>query len=139
MPIISLSPNNVNPAHPPDENNIMSFIDHILSVFHSMLDQTFELSARKVTVKSECYAGLIHFFSCLYAIPVVGEQMHLVGYDIYPTIAIISLVCGIGSIVSGILSNLPLIIAPPVSLVIFFIIYLMRHDIDDKNGSRAVF
>ena len=49
--------------------------------FEDFLKNTFKLERRRVTVRSELYAGLMHFVSCLYVLPVIPQQMKNAGYD----------------------------------------------------------
>lgn len=78
-----------------------------------MFDILFKLKRRKATIKSEVYFGFIQFISCVYAFAVIPAVMSKAGYVQEHTIAATALCCGIGSILSGLTSNLPFIIAPP--------------------------
>lgn len=46
--------------------------------------------------------------------------------------------CAIGSIASGLFSNLPLIIAPPTSVSIFVVAYLRGNTMSFHQGNQAV-
>lgn len=46
--------------------------------------------------------------------------------------------CGVGSIIGGLFSNLPFIIAPPTAISIFLSIFLQQKKLDTSVGNQAV-
>jgi xanthine/uracil/vitamin C permease (AzgA family) len=65
---------------------------------------------------------------------VVPDQLELAGYPRTTTVVITAAASGIGCIFSGLLSNLPFIVAPPTSVTIFFSVYLQEYELDSSNG-----
>ena len=74
----------------------------------------------------ELYTGVIQFISCLYVLPVVPFQMKRSGYEEDFTIMATTITCAIGCIVGAFLTDMPLIIAPPTSVSIFFAVSLQQ-------------
>jgi AGZA family xanthine/uracil permease-like MFS transporter len=106
--------------------------------FEALCEALFKIKARGTTIKAECYHGVIHFISCLYCLAVVPQQMHSAGYDNNTVVVAVALLCGIGSICSGLLANLPFVLAPPTVVVIFLSVYLQQHDIGPRVGNYGV-
>jgi AGZA family xanthine/uracil permease-like MFS transporter len=84
------------------------------------LDNYFNVSGRGSSVGVEIVAGLVNFFSSMYILGAIPVFMAAAGYNADTALAAISLGCGIANILSGIISNLPIIIAPPVPVSIYF-------------------
>lgn len=92
--------------------------------FEDYLKFIFKLERRNVTIWSETFAGIVHFVSCLYVLPIVPQQLSTAGYPLTSTAVLTAAVCGVGSILCGLFSNLPFIISPPVAVSIFISVYL---------------
>lgn len=103
-----------------------------------ILEILFHINKRGSSWRLELYCGFVQFVSCSYILPVLPEQMHPAGYDINSVITITSIACGIGCLVSGFFTNLPLIIAPPTAVSVFLSIYLRQQNIGRTEGSVAV-
>ena len=56
----------------------------------------------------------------MYCLPVVSNQLVTVGYDGFGVITAISLWSGVGTILLGLLTDLPFVAAPPTSISILF-------------------
>ena len=104
-----------------------------------LMEVLFHLKRRNVTIRSELYAGVIQFISCLYVLPVIPQQLEKAGYDSHECICIVALVCGIGCIICGFLANLPFIIVPPTAVSIFFSVYLRQYSVSIQRADVAVF
>jgi len=63
----------------------------------------------------EIYTGAIQFISCLYVLPVVPSQMRRCGYPQESSIVATAVTCCVGCLLGGVLTDMPLIIAPPTS------------------------
>ena len=103
------------------------------------LDKNFEVTERKTTVNSEITCGFIHFFSCLYVLPVVPSQMTIAGYNKNSSIVAISFSCCLGCILASYLTNLPFVISPPTAVSIYLSSALsIRGIYDHSEGDTAV-
>jgi hypothetical protein len=103
------------------------------------LDKNFEVTERKTTVISEITCGFLHFFSCLYVLPVVPSQMTIAGYNKNSSIAAISFSCCLGCILASYLTNLPFVISPPTAVSIYLSSALsIRGIYDHSEGDTAV-
>eukprot|EP01038_Epipyxis_sp_PR26KG_P005831 gene5831-8044_t len=110
-----------------------------LRAFEDMLQVLFKLKARKVTVVSELYCGFVHFLSCLYILAIIPVQLSKAGYPPLPVAVVAAACSGIGSIISGLFSNLPIIVAPPTAVSIFLAnVILQQNKLNYKDGNQAV-
>lgn len=98
----------------------------------------FQLQKRGATISSEFIGGTVAFLSCMYVLPVLPGQLALAGYSIPQTTASTSMTCAIGSVLAGLLSNLPFIIAPPTPVSIFLQSYLRQNSMSNREGNQAV-
>lgn len=86
----------------------------------------------------EIFTGAIQFISCLYVIPVVPFQMRRVGYEEESTIMSTIICCAIGSIAGAFLTDMPLIVAPPTSVSIFFAVSMQQSNMTYRDGNGAL-
>lgn len=99
------------------------------------IELIFSIKKRNTTIELELYSGIIQFISCLYVLPVIPYQMKTIGYNETYTSIATSAICCIGCILSAFLTNMPLIIAPPTSISIYFIISMQQSNLSLKNGN----
>lgn len=86
----------------------------------------------------EIYCGVIQFISCLYVLPVVPLQMARVGYDETSSIIATIVTCCIGCVVASVLTDMPLIVAPPTSVSIFLAVSLQQQGLHKDTGNACV-
>jgi len=86
----------------------------------------------------EIFTGVIQFISCLYVLPVVPFQMKRVGYDEQSSIIATAATCAIGCIIGGFLTDMPLIIAPPTSVSIFFAVSMQQAGMGSAEGNASL-
>lgn len=86
----------------------------------------FKVKKRNTTIELEVYTGIIQFISCMYVLPVVPYQMKRVGYDETSSVIATALTCCIGCVVGAFLTDMPLIVAPPTSVSIFFAVSMQQ-------------
>lgn len=86
----------------------------------------------------EIYTGIIQFISCLYVLPVVPFQMARCNYTQEPTIIATAVTCAIGCFLGGVLTDMPLIIAPPTSVSIFFAVSMQQINFSYIEGNAAL-
>lgn len=114
-------------------------------------------------MRTEIFAGIVNFFSCLYCLPVLSSYMINAGYSPQNTFAIMALLCGLGSITSGadnersplipvphlrlhssataligFVTNTPMIIAPPTAECIFLVSFMQNNELSPSYGNLAV-
>lgn len=89
-------------------------------------------------MQMEVYTGAIQFISCLYVLPVVPFQMKRVGYDEQATCMATIITCALGCIIGAFLTDMPLIIAPPTSVSIFFAVSMQQSGMTYKDGNAAL-
>jgi adenine/guanine/hypoxanthine permease len=102
------------------------------------VEYVFKIRKRKTTIEMELYTGAIQFISCLYVIPVVPFQMKRVGYEEEFTIMATIITCSLGCIVGAFLTDMPLIIAPPTSVSIFFAVSMQQAGMSSREGNAAL-
>lgn len=102
------------------------------------LDDYFECTRAGSTVETEIFAGIINFFSCMYIIAVLPPSFARAGYDSLAVACAISLMCGIGSIACGLVTNTPLIVAPSAAVSIYFASNLQQNGLSTTQGNMAV-
>lgn len=105
-----------------------------------LMEIIFRLKEKGVTLKSEAYCGFIHFISCLYVLIVIPTIAAKCGYDRVSTTICVSLLTGFGSIVSGIITNLPFVISPVTVITIYLSSFLIEKfalsdTVDDTNNN----
>lgn len=103
-----------------------------------MVEYVFKVKKRKTTIEMEIFTGVIQFISCLYVLPVVPYQMKRVGYDEQSSIIGTSATCALGCIVGAFLTDMPLIIAPPTSVSIFFAVFMQQANMGYREGNAAL-
>lgn len=120
----------VTPPHSPPTSIKASFEDYITTVF--------EINERKTTIHSEIFCGVIQFISCMYVLPVIPLQLANSGYNRSSTVCCVSLTCALGCMISGYLSNLPFIIAPPAAISIYLSAFIRRRQMLQYESNNAV-
>mmetsp|Transcript_20956 Transcript_20956/g.30211 ORF Transcript_20956/g.30211 Transcript_20956/m.30211 type:complete len:525 (+) Transcript_20956:196-1770(+) len=103
-----------------------------------LLEVLFRLNERNTTVQMEVYAGVIQFISCMYVLPVIPQKMVSAGYDADATFATAALASAIGSILAGLFTNLPFVVAPPTAISIFVALYLEEAGLHKSDGNAAI-
>jgi len=103
-----------------------------------LLEILFKLRRRGVSVRSEVYSGTIQFFSCLYVLAVIPQQLVAAGYNPHDAMCITAVTCGVGSIFAGLVTNLPFIIVPPTAVSIFFSVFLRQSHITPAHANLTV-
>jgi AGZA family xanthine/uracil permease-like MFS transporter len=92
-----------------------------LKSLFSFLDRHFLCSERGSSVGVELMCGVVSFASCMFLLAVIPHIMAAGGYDISRSSAVVSLVMGVGNIVSGVVSNLPIILGPSTPVSAYFV------------------
>lgn len=103
-----------------------------------LVEYVFKVKKRKTTIELEIYTGVIQFISCLYVLPVVPYQMKRVGYDETSSVIATSVTCAIGCIVGAFLTDMPLIVAPPTSVSIFFAVSMQQSGMNYLDGNACL-
>lgn len=106
--------------------------------FERFMEIVFRLRQRGVTAREEVYYGVIQFISCLYVLAVVPQQLDAAGYNSHATVCIVAGVSGLGSILAGLITNLPIIVVPPTAVSIFLSVFIRQYDMPFQNASTAV-
>lgn len=133
-----------SPEQPEEDNSTknsqhtMLELPEWLQRVDSFIKEYFKMEERRVTIKSEVFAGFLHFISCFYVLSLVPDAMAEAGFDSTNVTIVCSLMAGIGSILIGLLSNLPVMAAPPTSIAIFLSRYLLTRNYDYKVGQCAI-
>ncbi|KGQ23320.1 NCS2 family permease [Gallibacterium anatis] len=85
----------------------------------NMLEQRFELSARKSSLRQEIIAGLTTFLAMVYSVIVVPGMLSNAGFSAESVFIATCLVTGLGSILIGFWANAPMAIGVAISLTAF--------------------
>ena len=101
----------------------------------------FKIHIRGTTIKAEIYYGFIHYISCFFCLAVIPNLMSHAGYQTGSLFLITAVTCGVGSILGGLITNLPFVFAPPAVISIFLSSYLRQYSSKQYTtsiGSAAV-
>ncbi|XWY20001.1 NCS2 family permease [Bisgaard Taxon 45] len=86
----------------------------------SFLHRFFQLTEKKTTLKTEIIAGITTFFTMVYIVFVNPSILGDAGMDKQVVFVTTCLIAGLGTIAMGLLSNLPIALAPAMGLNAFF-------------------
>ncbi len=84
------------------------------------LEQYFHLEEKGTTLKREIRGGITTFLSSVYIIAVVPGILSLTGMDRGSLVTAVCIITGIGSILSGLISNTPFLLAPGLGFSTIF-------------------
>ena len=110
--------------------------------WRKIVDKHFQISDRGSSVNLELFSGYVQFISCLYVLAVIPDQMPAAGFSVcleyvFTLVSFLNLqnflyshqqrasveatclACAVGSILSGLWTNLPFVIAPPTAVSIY--------------------
>lgn len=86
----------------------------------SWLDQRFQVAARGSTLRREVIAGLATFTTMAYVLIVHPHVLAMAGMDAKGLVTVTALAAAIFSILMGIWSNYPIVLAPAIGANVFF-------------------
>ncbi|MGC6360360.1 NCS2 family permease [Bisgaard Taxon 45] len=86
----------------------------------SFLHRFFQLTEKKTTLKTEIIAGITTFFTMVYIVFVNPSILGDAGMDKQVVFVTTCLIAALGTIAMGLLSNLPIALAPAMGLNAFF-------------------
>lgn len=84
------------------------------------LSHFFRLSEHETTIKTECLAGLTTYLTMAYIVLVVPAVLGDSGMPAGPCFVATCLVTALGCLISGLLANYPIAVAPGIPLVAYF-------------------
>ena len=111
--------------------------ENFTECIQGICEKQFDLRARKTTLSGEVYVGVIMFVSCMYCLAVVPAQLAKVDSQ-DEVVAAIAVCSGIGSILMGLVTNTPLVVAPPTSIAIYFANASRKLSLSAVHSSNAV-
>ncbi|WP_108651214.1 NCS2 family permease [Dongshaea marina] len=85
-----------------------------------LLDRIFQLKSHGTTLRNEVIAGITTFFTMVYIIFVNPQLLANAGMDKSAVFVTTCLIAAIGSILMGVIANLPIALAPAMGLNAFF-------------------
>ncbi|BET95210.1 NCS2 family permease [Xenorhabdus taiwanensis] len=85
-----------------------------------LLQRVFKLGEHGTTVRTEIIAGLTTFLTMVYIVFVNPQILAVAGMDIKAVFVTTCLIAAIGSIMMGLMANLPVAVAPAMGLNAFF-------------------
>jgi AGZA family xanthine/uracil permease-like MFS transporter len=98
----------------------------------------FKVKSRGSSIQLELYFGVIHFVSCSYALVVIPQQLVKAGYSSRESVVTTAICSGLGSILCGLVANLPFVIAPPTVVSIYLVVFLREETLNYMHGNAAV-
>jgi adenine/guanine/hypoxanthine permease len=104
----------------------------------SWLDRTFELSARSTSVPQELLAGATTFAAMVYIIAVNPSIMANAGMDRGDLVIATALAAIFGSVMMGVLANLPLAVAPAMGSNVIFAFVIVKQMGAPWQGALAM-
>ncbi|WP_299497141.1 NCS2 family permease [uncultured Shewanella sp.] len=84
------------------------------------LERVFKLKSHDTRVRTEVIAGVTTFFTMVYIIFVNPQILAVAGMDKGAVFVTTCLIAGLGSILMGLIANLPVALAPAMGLNVFF-------------------
>lgn len=109
-----------------------------LQIIASILEDIFHIEERGSTIGNELFCGLVHFFACMYVIPVIPGQMAKAGYHIINFATACSAMSALGCFLAGFLTNLPIVVSPLAAVSVFVSVYLRSYNLSPHVGNLAV-
>ena len=106
--------------------------------FAELCEILFKVKARGSSISLEIYFGLIHFVSCSYALVVIPQQLVKAGYSSRSSVVTTAICSGVGSMICGLVANLPFVIAPPTVVSIYLVVFLREEALNYQHGNAAV-
>ncbi|MCC8381020.1 NCS2 family permease [Xenorhabdus sp. PB30.3] len=85
-----------------------------------LLQRVFKLEEHGTTVRTEMIAGLTTFLTMVYIVFVNPQILSVAGMDIKAVFVTTCLIAALGSIMMGVVANLPVAVAPAMGLNAFF-------------------
>ncbi|KLU17292.1 MULTISPECIES: NCS2 family permease [Xenorhabdus] len=85
-----------------------------------LLQRVFKLGEHGTTVRTEIVAGLTTFLTMVYIVFVNPQILAVAGMDIKAVFVTTCLIAAVGSIMMGLMANLPVAVAPAMGLNAFF-------------------
>ena len=92
-----------------------------------MLERLFKLKANKTTVRTEIIAGLTTFLAMAYILFVNPSILGATGMDKGAVFVATCLAAAIGSVLMGMIANMPIALAPGMGLNAFFTYTVVLH------------
>ncbi|PHM62575.1 NCS2 family permease [Xenorhabdus ishibashii] len=86
----------------------------------SLLHRVFKLREHGTTIRTEIIAGLTTFLTMVYIVFVNPQILAVAGMDIKAVFVTTCLIAAVGSIMMGLMANLPVAVAPAMGLNAFF-------------------
>jgi AGZA family xanthine/uracil permease-like MFS transporter len=122
-----------------DQRVVKDLGDESGGICHT-IERIFAIRERNTTISREVKAGFLHFVSVAFILSVNSRLLsENTSYSSTRVAASTALVTGMACLISGLLSNLPFILAPTTSTSIYYAIYLQNHNLSPKEGNLAVF
>ena len=104
----------------------------------TFLYKYFDLEKKGVTIQSEVQNGFMHYISHVFLLTLVSNTMTSAGYPDHYLPALIAVLCGFGSIAVGVLTNMPIIIAPTPAIAVFLGSYIKVENVSVDVSNRFV-
>ncbi|WP_260515653.1 NCS2 family permease [Serratia fonticola] len=118
----------------------MSKQDLSLDANQGLLERVFKLKQHGTTVRTETIAGITTFLTMVYIVFVNPQILGAAGMDTQAVFVTTCLVAALGSILMGLLANLPVALAPAMGLNAFFAFVVVgAMGISWQVGMGAIF
>lgn len=118
----------------------MSKQDISLDANQGLLERVFKLKQHGTTVRTETIAGITTFLTMVYIVFVNPQILGAAGMDTQAVFVTTCLIAALGSILMGLLANLPVALAPAMGLNAFFAFVVVgAMGISWQVGMGAIF
>lgn len=118
----------------------MSKQDLSLDANQGLLERVFKLKQHGTTVRTETIAGITTFLTMVYIVFVNPQILGAAGMDTQAVFVTTCLVAALGSVLMGLLANLPVALAPAMGLNAFFAFVVVgAMGISWQVGMGAIF
>jgi AGZA family xanthine/uracil permease-like MFS transporter len=104
----------------------------------NLFELLFKIESRGSTIKTEIYAGLIHFLSTAMILAVNPSQLVNAGYNREDVASATALSTGIACLLTGLLANLPFISTPSLATVIYYSVSMRIENLSLGQGNLSV-
>lgn len=119
-------------------NLLRSSFYHQTTWIEDCCELLFKIKRRNTTIQREIYCGCIHFFSGFIILAIIPNVLAKANYNFRDTMVAISLCIGIGNILSGLITNLPFLLAPVSAISIFLSVTIRSNNITPDDASYSV-
>lgn len=132
---------NTNITNLQKDNSIENFIktpnDFKLRL-KAYLYKIFRIKERNSSIRNEVICGCFHFLGSCFILAVIPQQLASANFNPSQVFVVLCLASGLGSIFGGLISNIPVVIAPATVVNLYYSVSVQTSNCGSDAGSFAV-